>query len=171
PEDQEALWRGLVHDGLATLATDEYPTSLQMKLRGRTIEDVTGGNVGAEARMGIGYSEGVVKRGMTLERYADITATNAAKIFGLYPRKGAIAVGSDADLVLIDPRVRKTLTKDDFHVTDYSPWEGWAVSGWPVMTLLRGKVIAERGRLLGNPSDGQWVSRRIDPAVLRRPAC
>ena len=73
PEDQEALWRGLVHDGLATLATDEYPTNLELKLRGRTIEDVTGGNVGAEARMGIGYSEGVVKRKMTLERFADIT--------------------------------------------------------------------------------------------------
>jgi dihydropyrimidinase len=64
-----------------------------------------------------------------------------------------------------------TLVMDVFHVTDYSPWEGWAVSGWPVMTLLRGKVIAERGRLLGSPSDGQAVSRRIDPAVLRRPAC
>ncbi|HEX9478846.1 MAG TPA: hypothetical protein VGA90_08790, partial [Methylomirabilota bacterium] len=60
---------------------------------------------------------------------------------------------------------------EDFHVTDYSPWEGWQVSGWPVMTLLRGKVIAERGRLVGSPTDGQWVARRIDPVVLRRPAC
>jgi dihydropyrimidinase len=171
PEDQEALWRGLVHDGLATLATDEYPTSLELKLRGRTIEDVTGGNVGAEARMGIGYSEGVVKRGMTLERFADITATNAAKIFGLYPRKGAIAAGSDADLVFIDPAVRKTLAKDDFHVTDYSPWEGWAVTGWPVTTLLRGKVIVDHGKLLGTTSDGRQLSRKIDPVVLRRPAC
>jgi dihydropyrimidinase len=171
PEDQQALWEGLVHDGLSTLATDEYPTSLELKLKGRTIEDVTGGNVGAEARIGIGYTEGVVKRGMSLTRFADVTATNAARILGLYPKKGVIAPGSDADLVLIDPTIRKTLTRDDFHVTDYSPWEGWAVSGWPVMTLLRGKVIAERGRLLGSPSDGQWVFRRIDPAVLRRPAC
>jgi dihydropyrimidinase len=171
PEDQAALWRGLVHDGLATLATDEYPTTLELKLRGRTIEDVTGGNVGAEARMGIGYSEGVVKRGMTLERLADITATNAAKIFGLYPRKGAIAAGSDADLVFIDPSLRKTLVKDDFHVTDYSPWEGWAVTGWPVTTMLRGKVIVDRGRLLGTPSDGRQLTRTIDPVMLRRPAC
>jgi len=171
PEDQAALWRGLVHDGLATLATDEYPTSLELKLRGRTIEDVTGGNVGAEARMGIGYSEGVVKRGMTLERFADITSTNAARIFGLYPRKGAIAAGSDADLVLIDPSVRKTLVRDDFHVTDYSPWEGWTVTGWPVTTLLRGKVIVDHGRLLGTTSDGRQLTRTIDPVVLRRPAC
>ena len=131
---------------MATLATDEYPTSLELKLRGRTIEDVTGGNVGAEARMGIGYSEGVVKRGMTLERFADITATNAAKIFGLYPRKGAIAAGSDADLVLIDPAIRKTLTREDFHVTDYSPWEGWTVAGWPVTTGPRATAASSRGR-------------------------
>ena len=171
PEDQEALWRGLVHDGLATLATDEYPTSLELKLRGRTIEDVTGGNVGAEARLGIGYSEGVVKRGMTLERFADVTSTNAAKIFGLYPKKGAIAAGSDADLALIDPALRKTLTRDDFHVTDYSPWEGWTVAGWPVTTVLRGKVIVEGGKLAGTTSDGRQLTRTIDPVMLRRPAC
>jgi dihydropyrimidinase len=171
PEDQAALWDGLVKDGLSTLATDEYPTSLALKLRGRTIEDVTGGNTGAEARVGIAYSEGVVKRGMSLPRFADITATNAARILGLYPAKGVIAPGSDADLVLIDPAVKKTLAREDFHVSDYSPWEGWSVTGWPVMTLLRGKVIAEQGKLLGSTSDGRLLTRRIDPAILRRPAC
>lgn len=171
PEDQAALWDGLVRDGLSTLATDEYPTSLALKLKGRKIDDVTGGNVGAEARMGIAYSEGVVKRGMTLQRFADVTATNAARIFGLYPRKGVIAPGSDADLVFIDPSVRKTLARDDFHVTDYSPWEGWPVTGWPVTTMLRGRVIVDQGRLLGAPTDGRLLSRRIDPAMLRRPAC
>ena len=171
PEDREALWRGLVDGGVSTLATDEYPTSLALKLRGRTIEDVTGGNVGAEARLGIAFTEGVVKRGMSLERFAAVTATNAARIFGLHPRKGVIAPGSDADLVLIDPSVRKTLTRDDFHVSDYSPWEGWAVSGWPVTTLLRGKVIADHGQVLGEAGDGRLVPRRIDPAVLQRPVC
>src|SRR2546426_740853 len=129
------------------------------------------GNVGAEARMGIGYSEGVVKRGMTLERFADITATNAARIFGLYPKKGTITAGSDADLVLIDPSLRKTLVKDDFHVTDYSPWEGWSVTGWPVFTMLRGKVIVDHGTLVGTASDGRQLTRKIDPVMLRRPAC
>ena len=171
PEDQAALWKGLVHDGLSTLATDEYPTSLALKLKGRAIDDVTGGNCGAEARLGIAYTEGVVRRGMALERFADITSSNAAKILGLYPRKGAIAPGSDADLVMIDPGVKKTLAREDFHVSDYSPWEGWSIEGWPVMTLLRGKVIAERGKLLGASGDGQLVKRRIDPAVLRRPVC
>jgi len=171
PPDQAALWDGLVKDGLSTLATDEYPTSLALKLKGRTIEDVTGGNTGAEARIGIAFTEGVVKRGMRLERFADITATNAARILGLYPQKGVIAPGSDADLVLIDANVKKTLARADFHVSDYSPWEGWPVSGWPAMTLLRGKVIAERGKLLGSAADGRLLTRRIDPSVLRRPAC
>jgi len=171
PEDQQALWRGLVTDGISSLATDEYPTSLDLKLRGRTIEDVTGGNVGAEARLGIAYTEGVVKRGMSLGRFADITATNAARIFGLYPRKGVIAPGSDADLALIDPTVKKTLGRADFHVTDYSPWEGWEVAGWPVVTLLRGRVIADRGTLVGAPGDGRWISRKIDGRVLVRPIC
>ena len=171
PEDQQALWDGLVGDGLSTLATDEYPTSLALKLRGRTIEDVTGGNLGAEARLGVGYTEGVVKRGMSLSRFAEITSTNAAKIFGLYPRKGAIAPGSDADLVLIDPAISKTLTKDDFHVSDYSPWEGWKVQGWPVTTVLRGRVVVENGRMVADERRGQLLRRKIDPTVLRGPAC
>jgi dihydropyrimidinase len=174
PEDREALWQGLVDGGvggISTLATDEYPTPLAVKLRGRTIEDVTGGNVGAEARLGIAYTEGVVKRGMSLERFAAITAANAARIFGLYPQKGAIAPGSDADLALIDPGVRKTLTREDFHVSDYSPWEGWEVAGWPVLTILRGRVLADRGRLADGPAGGRLVPRKVDPSVLQRPVC
>jgi dihydropyrimidinase len=171
PEDQAALWDGLLNDAVSTTATDEYPTTLALKLRGKTIEDVTGGNLGAEARMGIVYTEGVVKRKMSLERFVQVTSSNAAKILGLYPRKGALAPGSDADVVLIDPAINRTLTKDDFHVSDYSPWEGWDVRGWPVTTILRGKVIVDNGRLHGDTRDGQLIPRKIDGAVLRRPAC
>ncbi|MFQ5830766.1 MAG: amidohydrolase family protein [Candidatus Methylomirabilia bacterium] len=171
PEDQRALWDGLVADGVSTTATDEFPTSLELKLRGKTVEDVTGGNLGAEARMGIVFTEGVVKRGMSLGRFAEVTATNAARILGLYPRKGVIAPGSDADLVLIDPTIQKRLTRDDFHVSDYSPWEGWEAHGWPVTTILRGKVIVENGRLSGDRQGGQLIPRRIDTEVLTRPVC
>ena len=170
PEDQNALWEGLVRDGVSTTATDEYPTSLDVKLRGKNIDDVTGGNLGAEARMGIVYTEGVVKRGMTLGRFADVTSSNAARILGLYPRKGAIAPGSDADLCLIDPSIKKRLTREDFHVSDYSPWEGWEASGWPMMTILRGEVIVENGRMAGKLGQGKLIPRKIDPVVLRRPA-
>jgi dihydropyrimidinase len=169
PEDQRALWNGLLDEGVSTTATDEYPTSLELKLRGQDLENVTGGNLGAEARMGIVFSEGVMKRGMSLTRFAQVTSTNAARILGLYPAKGVIALGSDADLVLIDPSISKTLTREDFHVSDYSPWEGWPVRGWPVTTILRGKVVVDRGRLLGSPSDGRLVRRKIDADVLRRP--
>ena len=108
---------------------------------------------------------------MSLERFAAVTATNAARIFGLHPRKGAIAPGSDADLVLIDPA-----DPQDAHARRLPRERLQSVgrlggSGWPVTTLLRGKVIADRGRLLGQPGDGQLVPRRIDPVVLRRPAC
>src|SRR2546421_1379007 len=171
PEDQEALWSGLLGDGLSTLATDEYPTSLALKLKGKTIEDVTGGNLGAEARMGIAWTEGVVKRGMSLARFVDITSANAARIFGLYPAKGALAVGSDADIVLIDPSVKKALAKDDFHVSDYSPWEGWGIEGWPVTTLLRGRVMVENRRLVTDERGGRLVPRKIESAVLARPVC
>jgi len=171
PEDQAALWDGLLNDAVSTTATDEYPTTLALKLRGKTIEDVTGGNLGAEARMGIVYTEGVVKRRMSLPRFVQVTSSNAARILGLYPRKGALAPGSDADIVLIDPAINRTLTKDDFHVSDYSPWEGWEVRGWPVTTILRGTVIVDQGRLHGDTRDGQLIPRKIDGAVLRRPAC
>jgi dihydropyrimidinase len=82
-----------------------------------------------------------------------------------------IAPGSDADLVLIDPAITKTLVREDFHVADYSPWEGWSVEGWPVTTILRGRVIADHGKLVGTTSDGQWLPRKIDGAVLARPVC
>jgi dihydropyrimidinase len=171
PEDQAALWEGLLRDGVSTTATDEFPTSLALKLRGKTIEDVTGGNLGAEARMGIVYTEGVGKRKMSLERFVQVTSSNAARILGLYPRKGAISPGSDADLVLIDPTLRKALTREDFHVSDYSPWEGWEILGWPVTTILRGKVLVEGGRLVRDARDGQLVPRKIGNEVLAGPAC
>jgi dihydropyrimidinase len=109
---------------------------------------------------------------MSLPRFADIIATNAAKILGLYPEKGVIAAGSDADLVLIDAKVRKTLALEDLHSdSDYSIWEGFKCEGYPVMTILRGNVTMEDGKLTGDSSLGRWVSRRVAPGVLTRPAC
>ena len=120
--------------------------------------------------MGIVFTEGVVRRRMSLQRFAEVTSTNAARIFGLYPRKGVLAVGSDADIVLIDPTIKRRLELSDFHVSDYSPWEGWEVHGWPVMTMLRGMVLSEKGELRGKLGDGQLIPRKIDPVMLRRPA-
>jgi dihydropyrimidinase len=169
--DRLAMWDGLIRGGLNTMATDEYCTSWDVKIEGRTISDVTGGHNGAETRLGISYSEGVSKRGMSLERFVEVTSANAARIMGYYPRKGAIAPGSDADVVLIDPGIHKTLSMDDLHIGDYSIWEGWEINGWPVTTVLRGKVVVENGQLLGNLGDGQFIPRRMSSEILSRPAC
>ncbi len=117
------------------------------------------------------FKKFVVERRMPLTRFVDITSANAARILGLYPQKGAIQPGSDADLVLIDPALEKTLTLDDLHAdSDYSIWEGFACQGYPVTTILRGKVIVENGTLVGSSSDGRWLGRRVSGDVLARPA-
>ena len=170
-EDRLALWEGLLKEGLNTMATDEYCTTFRVKLMGQTLFDVTGGHNGAETRMGITYTEGVSKRGMSLQRFIDLTSANAARIMGLYPRKGAIAPGSDADIVLIDPSIRKQLTMEDFHISDYSIWEDWEIQGWPSFTMLRGKVMVEEGKFLGKLGDGQFIPRKISSDILARPAC
>ena len=170
-EDRLTLWDGLLKGGINCMATDEYCTDYSLKVVGKQFYNVTGGHNGAETRLGITYSEGVSRRGMSLERFVDVTSANAARIMGYYPRKGAIAPGSDADLVLIDPGIHKTLSMDDLHIGDYSIWEGWEINGWPVTTVLRGKVVVENGQLLGNLGDGQFIPRRMSSEVLSRPAC
>jgi dihydropyrimidinase len=171
-EDGDALWRGLVDGPLSTIATDVLFCSRPVKLSGRTIEDTVGGNAATEERVGITWTEGVVKRGMSLERFVDVTSSNAAKILGMYPRKGALLPGSDADIALIDPSLRKPLGLADLHAADHSVWEGWEIQGWPVMTILRGKVVVDHGKLLGDPADGRLIGGRKTPAeVLRGPAC
>jgi dihydropyrimidinase len=170
-QDRQALWQGIAQGGLHTMATDEYCTSWELKIQGRTISDVTGGHNGAETRVGVTYSEGVSRMGMSLQRFVDVTSANAARIMGLYPRKGAIAPGSDADIVLIDPSVRRPLTMNDFHITDYSIWEDFPAAGWPVMTIMRGKVAVENGELKASLGDGKFLRRKVAPEVTNRPAC
>jgi dihydropyrimidinase len=169
-DDRDALQAGLMDGDLCTTATDEYTTHKDVKLSGDTIHNVCGGHNGIETRIPVAFTKFVAQQGMSLQRFAAITSTNAAKILGLYPQKGAIAPGSDADLVLIDPHLRKTLTLDDLHAdSDYSIWEGFACQGYPVMTILRGRVIVEDGKLLGSSSDGRWLKRKVSPDVLARP--
>jgi dihydropyrimidinase len=171
-EDGEALWRGVVDGPVSTVATDAILCSRELKLGGRTIEDTVGGNPAVEERLAITYTEGVVKRGMSLQRFVDVTSANAAKILGMYPRKGALAPGSDADIVVLDPAVRKPLRVSDLHGVDHSVWEGWDIHAWPVTTILRGKVIVENGKLLGHPDDGQLIGdRKTSPAILKGPGC
>ncbi len=90
----------------------------------------------------------------------------------MYPRKGALLPGSDADIVLVDPSVRKRLSLADLHAADHSVWEGWEIHGWPVTTILRGKVVVDHGTLFGGPGDGRLIGgRKTSAGVLRGPAC
>jgi dihydropyrimidinase len=107
---------------------------------------------------------------MSLRRFVDVFSTNPAKVMGLYPRKGVIAPGSDADVVVWDPDVQRTITIDALHHEgDYSPWEGWDVVGWPTMTVRRGEIVVEDGELLARPGSGRFVKRSLDPALRSRP--
>lgn len=171
PGHQEPLWEALADGRLSVLATDEYTTSYAVKMAGTNLQTTPGGHVGIETRGIIGYSEGVTKGRMSLERFVEVFATNPARLMGLYPQKGVIAPGSDADLAIWDPDVERVISMEHLHHEgDYSPWEGWQVTGWPVTTILRGKVVVEDGVLVGGPGDGRWLSRKMDPAILAGPA-
>ena len=165
-DDRTHLWDGLLRRDLSFTATDSSFTTYLDKIAGRNVVDVRGGNIGIEIRMGVNYTEAVVRRGVSLEQYANITSTNAAKMLGLYPRKGVIAAGSDADITIIDPSIKKPLAMADLHLRDYSPWEGWDIEGWPTTVMLRGKVMVDGGELLGTPDDGQLIPRKIDQVGL-----
>jgi dihydropyrimidinase len=111
------------------------------------------------------YSEMVGKRGFTLRQFVDAVSTNAAKVMGMYPRKGAIAPGADADICILDPALRRTVRAEALHESDYTPWEGRAVDAWPAMTILRGKIMVEGDTWLGNMQDGQWIHRTIPQEI------
>ena len=169
--DREALWAALADGTISTLATDEYTTDYATKVAGKTVETACGGHAGIETRGLIAYTEGVATGRLNLRRFVEAFSSAPAKILGLYPRKGAIAPGSDADLVLWDTDVHWTITLDELHHdSDYSIWEGWPCVGRPVTTIVRGVPVVEDGRLVGSPAHGQWLARAIAPAMLAGPA-
>jgi dihydropyrimidinase len=169
-EDQDALWAGTRDGSINTIATDELCCSLQRKLQGKRIDDTTGGNAAVEPRVSLMYTEMVERRGYSLEEFVNLVSTNAAKLMGLYPRKGAIAAGSDADIAILDPGLRRVLKAAELHESDYSPWEGREVAVWPSHTVLRGKVVLEDGAFSGTPRDGSYLHRKLSAEMLAQ-AC
>ena len=169
PEDQAELWAGTLDGSINAVATDELCCTLQLKTVGNRIDDTTGGNAGVEPRLGVMYQEMVTERGYSLEQFVDLCSSNAAKIMGLYPRKGAIAAGSDADIAVLDPTIKRKVRLEDLHESDYSPWEGHEITAWPVMTILRGKIMVENGVFMGDPKDGKYLKRAIPKAITMGP--
>jgi dihydropyrimidinase len=166
--DQTALWDGMRGGAIHCVATDEICCTLEVKTQGERIDDTTGGNAGVEPRLAVMYTQMVEKRGWSLETFVELTTTNAAKIMGLYPRKGALAVGSDADITVLDPSPR-TVEHSQLHEADYSPWEGQDVAVWPCVTVLRGKVVVENGQFFGDLTDGEYLKRKVAESVRSGP--
>ena len=169
PEDHAALWQGTLDGSIHCIATDEICCTLAQKLQGVRIDDTTGGNAGVEPRVALMYTEMVGRRGYSLQRYVDLVSANAARIMGLYPRKGALAPGSDADICVLDPADRRVIRAEDLHEADYTPWEGRRMDAWPCLTVLRGKIVVENGRFLGSLDDGRWQPRKVAEEIISAP--
>jgi dihydropyrimidinase len=159
--DVEALWAGLAHGLIQTVGTDHVGWSREQKLDpSLDITDLRPGVNNLEVMLPMLYSEGVAKDRISLERFVELTSTNAAKLFGLYPRKGTIAVGADADLALWDPAATRTIRADELRSrSGYSVYEGWAVTGWPTLTVRRGDVVYADGQVVAGPGGGRPLPR------------
>jgi dihydropyrimidinase len=156
------LWKGLKMDDLQVISTDHCPFCMkeQKELGVGDFSKIPNGAPGVENRMSLIYNGGVVENRISLNRFVELTSTAAAKMFGLFPKKGTIAVGSDADIVIFDPEKEHTFGVDAEHMNvDYSSYEGWKVRGKVETVLSRGKVIIENGEHKSQQGDGQFLKR------------
>ncbi len=161
-EKQTELWRGLRGNDLQVVATDHCPFCMKGdKELGRSdFSKIPNGAPGIETRMSLLYDGGVEAKNITLNRYVELTSTSPAKIFGLFPKKGAIAVGSDADLVIFDPKGTTSWSAATHHMNvDYNPYEGRTCKGAVETVISRGEVIVEKRRFIGAAGRGRYVRR------------
>ena len=161
-EDNEALWSALQDGTVQVVATDHCPFTIEEKqAHVADFRGCPGGVSGVEERMPLLFSKGVVKGRLSLSQFVRLTSTNAAKIFGLYPKKGTLLPGSDADIVIIDPSQQRTIGKDNLHTTcGYSPYEGMTTDCTISHVFLRGQLIAKNNVFLGQKGDGQLLRRK-----------
>ena len=159
---QEQLWNGLKRDHLQVVSTDHCPFCFkeQKELGRGDFTKIPNGGPGVEHRMSLIYSGGVAAGRFSVNRFVELVSTTPAKLFGLYPRKGTIAVGSDADLVIFDPNRKHTISAKTHHMrVDYSMFEGIQVSGMPSTVLSRGRVVVDEDKFLGRAGAGEFVKR------------
>ena len=160
-KDQATLWAGINQGLVQVVATDHCPFKWEQKLMGKDdFSKIPNGHPAIENRMELLFSEGVVKNKITLNKYVEVTSTNAAKIFGMFPRKGTIAVGSDADILIFDPNEDHTLSVNSHHMNvDYSGYEGWELTGKVKTVLLRGEVAIDNNECLVEKGYGKFIKR------------
>ena len=159
---QDRLWRGLAFNDLQAISTDHCPFCMkeQKALGHDDFSKIPNGAPGIETRMSLVYDGGVRTGRISLNRFVELTSTSPAKIFGLFPRKGTIAPGSDADIVIFDPDKTTTLSVRSLHMkVDYNPYEGRQVTGVTDTVISRGRVIIDGGRFVGQAGDGTFLRR------------
>ncbi len=167
-KDQETLWAGINQGLVQVVATDHCPFMWEQKLMGKDdFSKIPNGHPAIENRMELLFSEGVNKGKITLNKFVEISSTNAAKIFGMFPKKGTIAVGSDADIVLWDANEEHTLSASTHHMNvDYSGYEGWQVKGKVKKVLLRGKLAIDNNECKVDKGFGKFVKRNKVSQVI-----
>jgi dihydropyrimidinase len=174
-DDQAVLWDAVATGEVQCYATDHTTWTLAQKMTpGLPFEQIPGGISNVQTSMGMLYSEGVHTGRIPLSRYVEVTAETPAKLFGLWPRKGRIAAGSDADLTILDPQLRYRVVSADMQsASDFDPYDGYVSTGWPVVTISRGKVVVADQQLTGIPAHGQFLHRSpfrtpsLDPPTLQ----
>ncbi|MGG7161374.1 dihydropyrimidinase [Clostridium baratii] len=161
------LWKAIRNNTLQVVATDHCPFFMKQKELGKdSFDKIPNGAPGIELRMALLYTYGVLKNEININKFVEVTSTNAAKIYGMYPKKGTIAVGSDADLVIFDPDKEIEVTVDILHENvDYTPYEGFKLKGFPEVTLSRGEIIAKNGKFVGEIGRGEFIKRN-SPMIL-----
>ena len=160
---QDQLWRGLAYNDLQAISTDHCPFCFNegKQLGKDDFSKIPNGAPGIETRMSLTYDGGVRSGRISLNRWVELTSTSPAKLFGLFPRKGTIAPGTDADIVVFDPEAELTLGVEALHMNvDYNPYEGRKVKGATQTVLSRGKVIVDKGSFSGTPGAGQYLKRK-----------
>ena len=170
--DQDELWYAVADDRLQVISSDHFSLTStdRYEKMGETVDSLQAGQSGVELRIPVVFHLGVRQGRLTLNRFVELVSTNPAKIMGLYPRKGTIAVGSDADIAIIDPNRRWTVHHEDLHmIADFSCWEGWELEGKVTTTILRGSVLVEDGRYVGSTSGGRYVPRFLLPELVSHP--
>ena len=169
--DQEALWRGLRDGSIDTVASDHAPWTRELKLDPKLdVAHLRPGVAELDTMLPLLYTEGVATGRLSLERFVALTSTNAARLFGLYPRKGTIAVGSDADLVVWETRARRTIRDADlFSRAGHTVYAGRELAAWPRVTIRRGEVVFDGGRMLGRAGSGRPLARHGTAAPLPPP--
>jgi dihydropyrimidinase len=164
---RDVLWEALANGVIDIVSSDDGAFDTESKARGRaSFDTIPNGVPGVETRLSLLYSEGVQRGRITAERLVALCSTNPARLLGMYPRKGVIAPGSDADLVLFDPNAKRTLSLANSHMrAGWHPFAGWQVRGAPVATIAQGQVIMQDNKFCGRAGTGRFIHRRFDPAL------